>query len=154
MENPMSNQVGGDHYTSEEWRAVVGFENYYEVSNLGSVRSVIRRITRITKGGSYQTRPYGGKVLSPKVQDKGHLEVSLWKKNKGKTKSVHRLVLESFLGPQPHLVCNHIDGNPGNNKLENLEWCTQKENLHHSANVLGRKMVWQLNKERAAHGSA
>ena len=64
--------------------------------------------------------------LKPHPQSRGHCTVDLGKRN---TRFVHRLVLEAFVGPCPDgMECRHLDGNPGNNRLENLAWGTPKEN--------------------------
>ena len=110
---------------SEEWRPVVGYEGYYEVSNLGRVRRM----------------PY---VLATNVGKKGsakdYCRVRLFDDRGGRQRSVHALVAAAFIGPRPteaHEV-NHKDGDPRNNGLENLEYLTKLENMRHSFNVLGR----------------
>jgi hypothetical protein len=58
----------------------------------------------------------------------GHKRVTLWKEGQGYTQSVHRLVLEAFRGPCPAgQQCRHLDGNPANNRLDNLAWGTPKQ---------------------------
>ena len=64
--------------------------------------------------------------LKPYPQSKGHCVVSIGRKN---TRFVHRLILEAFVGPCPEgMECRHLDGDPGNNRLENLAWGTPEEN--------------------------
>src|SRR5699024_4528685 len=110
----------------ETWKPVVGYEGLYEVSNTGKVWSIRR-----------------GRVLRPRKKSDGHLRVGLWKAGKGKEKYVHRLVLEVFVAPCPEgMECLHIDGNPENNRVDNLRWGTRGENMldrvrhgrHHNAN--------------------
>lgn len=106
---------------NEEWRPVVGYEGLYEVSNTGRVRSVDRYVK--TCYGSY--RLHKGKVLSPGIRPDGYLVVSL----QYRMFRVHRLVAQAFL-PNPDNLpqVNHRDENPGNNNVDNLEWCTAKYN--------------------------
>lgn len=98
----------------ETWRPVVGDEQRYDVSNLGHVRS--RRT---------------GQVLRPVRQPSGHLRISTW--GPGRTRrnySVHRLVLEAFVGAcPPGFECCHGDGDPANNALTNLRWDTRSSNV-------------------------
>lgn len=108
----------------EEWRPVVDFEGYYEVSSLGVVRSIDRYI--ITTGGR---RFVKGKLLKPRLDRYGYLRVNLVKQGYRKTYTVHRLVALAFL-PNPNKLTqiNHIDENKLNNRVDNLEWCTVKYN--------------------------
>jgi hypothetical protein len=96
----------------ERWLPVVGWEGLYEVSSYGNVR-------RAGQDGS---------VL--KLADhKGYRRITLSKNSNAKRYSVHRLVLEAFVGPCPdEMECRHIDGNRSNNHLENLAWGTRSEN--------------------------
>ena len=97
---------------TESWRAVVGFEGLYEVSDLGRVRSLPRKGT---KGGLR-------KLSYNAHQGSGQVQVQL-RKGRGRYRnaSVHRLVLEAFVGPCPKgQECRHIDGDPKNNKLQNF----------------------------------
>ena len=105
----------------EEWRPIPGYEGLYEVSNTGRVRSVDRYVK--TCYGSY--RLHKGKVLSPGIRPDGYLVVSL----QYRMFRVHRLVAQAFL-PNPDNLpqVNHKDENPGNNNVDNLEWCTAKYN--------------------------
>lgn len=113
----------------EVWKGVKGYEGFYEVSNLGRVKSLDR---------SYEIRPgvsitSKGKVLTPVVTKLGYLRVKLSVLGKVTTFFVHRLVAFSFLGGESEgLQVNHIDGNKRNNKSENLEWCTSQQNIKHA----------------------
>ncbi|MES5383891.1 NUMOD4 motif-containing HNH endonuclease [Mycolicibacterium conceptionense] len=98
-----------------EWRAVPGYEDRYEVSDSGLVRSRIGK----TKPLAFYEGPYG------------HRFVALWRQYHCWRTQVGRLVLAAFVGPCPDgMECCHNDGDAGNNRLENLRWDT------HSANVL------------------
>lgn len=108
----------------EEWRMVAGFPGY-EVSSLGRVRSW--RIWGRTK-----VRPKKPRVLRPATHPKGYQQLSLRRYGASVAVKVHRLVLAAFVGtPPPGFECGHIDGNPKNNKVENLVWLTAKENTQH-----------------------
>jgi hypothetical protein len=105
----------------EEWRPIEGYE-YYEVSNLGRVRSWVDNRWR---------RRSSPKVLSPHRLTKGYLGVSLSSApNVSKTIKVHRLVAKAFI-PNPNNlpIVNYKDENKSNNCVSNLEWCTNKYNL-------------------------
>jgi len=120
----------------EIWKDVVGFEGYYQVSNMGRVKGIDRMVN--TCGG--RLRPVKGKILKQTINTdskyKGkypHCIVSLWKDNKGCMRGVHVMVLEAFVGIRPvGFVCCHNDGNGLNNNLSNLRWGTPRENTHDS----------------------
>lgn len=119
----------------EEWKAIKNYEGLYEVSNTGKVRSKDRFVT--TKNGVM--KKLKGKELFftiSKKDEKGHLpraSVQLWKNNHATLKSVHRLVAEAFIpNPDNKPTVNHIDGNPLNNEIWNLEWATYSENQKHA----------------------
>lgn len=110
----------------EVWKAVHGFEGLYEVSNAGRVRSLDRIVN--SKRRSRQKRK--GRILRP---GKAHyLNVNLVDGDRRMGTKVHILVLLSFVGPRPAgmEVC-HINGNPYDNRLENLKYGTPKENQSH-----------------------
>lgn len=72
-------------------------------------------------------------ILKPIKHYKGYLRVYLWKNNKQKTYLIHRLVAEAFIpNPSKYLEVNHKDENKKNNKVDNLEWCTRKYNMHYN----------------------
>lgn len=112
----------------EGWVPVVGFEGFYEVSDLGRIRSV----DRIVKCGSAYgptTRTIKSTVLKPSFDRDGYCLVSISRGKNQISKRVHRLVLESFVGSCPiGMECLHNDGNPSNNKLSNLSWGTPEQN--------------------------
>lgn len=109
------------HTQVEEWRDIPGYESKYQVSDHGRVRSLDQIIT--TRSGV--RKRHKGRTLRPGPNRKGHLSVIII----GKPKQVHRLVLETFVGPAPaNHECCHNDGNPANNHLTNLRWDTQSEN--------------------------
>jgi len=110
-------------------KPIKGFEDYYAVTEKGEVFSLTREIT-FKSGGSYIKK---GKILIPHINSQtGYYMVSLWKNNKGHTKSVHRLVAIAYLpNPENKLEINHKDSNRTNPNVENLEWATRSENVIH-----------------------
>lgn len=112
----------------EEWRNIKGYENFYQVSSFGRVRSLDRIVK--SKGNSLQERK--GRILRPNQDRYGYLKVVLQKNSHKKTKMVHRLVANAFIpNPNHYSQVNHKDENKTNNKAENLEWCTAKYNSNY-----------------------
>lgn len=101
---------------SEIWKPVADWEGFYEVSNLGRIRSVVTgtiRKTQSKSGARYQL-------------------VGLIHSGRKKTYSVHRLIAEAFLGPMPAgKQCAHLNGDPSDNRAANLAYVTAKENASH-----------------------
>lgn len=117
----------------EEWRDISGYEGLYQVSSLGRVRSLTRKARSTTNLAGW--RAVGGRIrkLSRHRPSERYLGICLSKEGHHKNIMVHTLVLQTFVGPAPEgYTCNHLDGDPTNNRLENLAWVTQKENIHHS----------------------
>ncbi len=76
------------------------------------------------------------RILKPSLNENGYLYVSLWKDKKGHTRIVHRLVAEAYIpNPQNKPFVNHIDANRANPHKDNLEWCTQSENIQHAYRI-------------------
>ena len=105
----------------EIWKEIKGYRGRYQVSNLGTVRSMPASMTCRKK------------ILKPHKSGKGYLSCGLSKDGIRKSFYIHRLVAEYFItnyDDKPQV--NHIDGNKLNNCASNLEWCTPKENIQHS----------------------
>lgn len=101
----------------EEWKDIKGYEGLYQISNLGNVKSL-----NTNKNMKFTTRS-------------GYYNIILRKNGKRYSKQVHRLVAEAFLeNKENKFIVNHKDYNRKNNNIENLEWCTQKENVIWSKN--------------------
>ena len=97
----------------EKWKPVTGFPGYF-VSDLGRIVSVCRGSWRFLRG-----------TITPK----GYVHVVMRKEGKRYPSFVHVIVLESFVGPRPEgFQCDHINGDPADNRLENLHWVTPVEN--------------------------
>lgn len=119
---------------SEIWKDIKGYEGFYQVSNLGNVRSV----DRVVKHPRYGERKEKGRLLKPrKVSKNGrYLTVLLCKNGKQVNHRVHRLVAEAFIPNEYNKrEVNHIDGNRENNRADNLEWVTREENMRHAFNT-------------------
>ncbi len=113
----------------EIWKDIIGFEGEYQISNLSNIRSLDRPIITNNQWGEY-TQIYEGRKLKGIVNTNGYVRVDL---KKGKLYLVHRLVAIHFIpNPDNKPEINHIDGNPQNNKISNLEWCTHSENIRHA----------------------
>ncbi|HRS66745.1 MAG TPA: NUMOD4 motif-containing HNH endonuclease [Spirochaetia bacterium] len=132
---------------SEEWKPIKGFEGLYEISEWGNVRSLDHYTPNILTGG---TSLSAGQALAPWIE-KGYFRVGLSRESYHRFTYVHVLVGKAFLEPvKGKKYINHKDGNRLNNHKSNLEWCTQKENVHHAKYVLNRiggnyKIVIDLN---------
>ena len=100
------------------WKPIAEFPNY-EISNTGLVRNK------------------AGKILKTFVQNGGYEVATLSKDGlKGAKRTIHRLVAISYLtNPENHPEVNHKDGNKLNNKLDNLEWCSGKQNMKHAKEI-------------------
>lgn len=118
----------------EIWKDVKGYEGLYQVSNLGNVQSVPRQVLQ----GKYgKTRLVGGYALKPTDNGNGYKIVFLTRHSKRKNFYVHRLVAEHFCeNPDGYTYVNHKDYNTSNNRADNLEWCTQKQNVLYSAHKM------------------
>lgn len=109
-------QAGVSVPSNEQWRPVPGFEDHYEVSDDGQVRSLPRRRTN-------------GRILSQRISPAGYPLVTLKRDGEKFTREVHRLVTLAFVGARPDKSeVRHLDGDPTNNHLINLQYGTCSEN--------------------------
>lgn len=109
----------------EIWKDIYGYENFYQVSNYGRVKSLKRVDSR--------KHMYEEKILSNKTEKNGYQRLHLSKDGIGTYLSVHRAVAEAFVHKQDGCnIVNHLDNNRANNNAENLEWTTHKGNMQHA----------------------
>ena len=121
------------HSETEIWKQIPGYEGLYEASSNGRIRTSEGKTTSSSR---YPNRVWKQRILKPKVftRKSGMQEqrVSLWKDGVERSLLVSRLVAMTFLDvPIEKLTVNHINGNPMDNRIENLEWSTLKENIQH-----------------------
>lgn len=97
----------------ETWKNIEGYEGLYQISDMGNVKNLI-----------------SGKILKPFSDEKGYLRVNLFKDKKGKTFRVHRLVAQAFIpNPNNKATVDHINTIKNDNRVSNLRWFTQKEQM-------------------------
>ena len=114
----------------EVYKSVVGYESFYEVSNLGNVRSLDRTHT-FNRCKGIVTAKYKGSVRKGVLNNWGYLKVQLRTPGHSKGKYIHIMVAEAFLGhiPKRGLVVHHKDENKRNNRVTNLEVITHSDNV-------------------------
>lgn len=107
---------------------IIGYEGEYQISNLGRVWSLKRN-----------------RFLLPDITGRGYYKVCLCKSNIKKGCCVHKYVAKHFIpNPENKPCVNHKDGNKLNNHIDNLEWCTVKENCQHAWRIGLQKDVGQI----------
>ena len=112
--------------TNETWKDVPNFDGKYQINNKGDIRHKDRL----------------DKYLKPAKNRKGYLTVGLWGNHKGNTFRVHRLVAQVFIpNPENKPQINHINGIKTDNRVENLEWVNNSENVRHADKLGLRRCV-------------
>lgn len=114
----------------ETWRDIKGYEGYYQVSNLGNIKTLDREVYDSKR---HLFRFYKEKVMKTALCRKGYKRIQFKVGGVYKSYAVHRLVAEAFI-PNPFNLpeVNHKDSNRENNAEHNLEWLTHSENQKHS----------------------
>lgn len=110
------------------WKEIPEWSGLYEVSNLGRIKSL--------------RRPHvpSDVIKKPQKTREGYLHIQLANKEIKKCVYIHRVVAEVFIpNPDGKTQVNHKNGNPADNRVNNLEWCTTSENILHSFAELGRQ---------------
>lgn len=113
----------------EIWKDVIGYEGCYQVSNLGGLKSISRKV----KGRVGNIVIKKEKVMKQPLSSGAYVRVSLCKNGSVKSFSLHRLIAEAFiLNPENKPQVNHINGVKSDNRLDNLEWSTVSDNSKHA----------------------
>lgn len=111
---------------TEIWKDIAGYEGLYQVSNLGRVKSLPKQY-----GFSYRPE----KILAEVVDSHGYVVFNLRKDGRKKQVYLHRVVASTFIdNPFNYPQVNHLNGDKKDNRVENLEWCTAKQNVQHAYN--------------------
>lgn len=118
----------------EIWKDIKGYEGWYQVSNLGRVRSLDRYVNG--NGISCDFQFMKGKILKGIPDKLGYIRVNLRRNASYNIRLVHQLVAEAFIDNPDNLpYINHKDEHPENNVVDNLEWCTPKYNVNYGTSI-------------------
>jgi hypothetical protein len=117
----------------EIWKDITGYEGLYQVSNLGNVKSLSRKMWN--GFGFFNSKD---KILKPNLIISGYYSVHFMKDNIKKSFTIHRLVAKAFLKDTKGYEVNHKDRNKINNNLNNLEFISHSDNIKHTY-ITGRK---------------
>lgn len=122
-----------DSLEREEWRPIQGFETSYAISNFGRVKRLARIDKYIRKDTGTEVERFVNELIIKNRDGDEYYEVNLFEGSKSVYRSVHRLVAQAFI-PNPDNLpqVNHINGDKHDNRAENLEWSTSKDNVVHA----------------------
>lgn len=133
-----------DKPSREVWKDVIGYEGLYQVSNFGNVKSLDREIAPNNRVPYWRK----GKICKQSKSNLGYMTVGFTVNNKKINKYVHRLVAEAFItNMNNYPQVNHIDCDKINNRMYNLEWCTNSQNHIHAS----KKGLNKLHLHRVAY---
>jgi len=117
----------------EVWKDIAGFEELYQVSTHGRVRSKDRITVRRGDGAKMF---HEGRIMKTPLNGDGYPILNLSVRGKKHSKRVHRLVAETFIeNPNNYIEVNHIDEIKDNNRVSNLEWCSRGHNMNHGTGM-------------------
>jgi hypothetical protein len=124
---------------AEKWQDIYGYKGLYQISDLGRVRHLAGRQRYLLRTGRAAHRRTPERLVYQQVQNSGYLIVWLWKHNKARAVTVHRLVAKAFLPRSRKPVANHKNGVKTDNCARNLDWMTHSENHRHAYRIGLRK---------------
>lgn len=120
----------------EIWVKVKGYEEYYEVSSFGRVRTIEKVIEIKSRAGWSRLHPVRSKIKVANKTKAGYFTIALVVNNKTITTYLHRIIAEAFIAnPYSDKVVNHKNGIKSDNRLVNLEWCTSSHNNQHAIDL-------------------
>lgn len=141
MDRKIQDWVAPEDRIPEEWKPIIGYENFYMVSNHGRVKSILKR----SRDG--KSKPEN-RIMNLSIVGQGYLSVNLYSYTVPNRRLVHILVGRHFIdNPENKRTINHLFGEKTDNYFEHLAWATYKENINHAFDMgLNKKM--QLNDKR------
>lgn len=137
---------------TEEWRDVLNYEGFYQVSSLGRIRSMSRSVKHSRNPNL--TKKVIGRIILQTFAGENYLKVRLSMLGNKKTKLVHNLVAQSFLNYPKRIkgfCIDHIDDNRTNNRKDNLQIISEQENVEKSFLVRGALRINKLDKSEGYH---
>jgi hypothetical protein len=131
-------------FNMEIFKDIIGYEGFYQVSNLGTVKRINSKVKRKNHFMELQER-----IMIPLDNGKGYLRIKLSKNNLSKRVMLHRIIAEVFIeNTFNNKYINHINGIKKDNRIENLEWCTASYNCRH-AFLTGLRKITQKQRDNS-----